>query len=121
MKPAILLSILAFIIYMIGAMLSFRNADSKTGLSLMAVGVGLDILIVVLPKLGVSTLKMGITTMNPIIGAAIVLGFLVWLGFGAALILYKLHFQNSFQIVIGLTQIIWFIDILLFHYGVSYQ
>ncbi len=121
MKPAELLTIIAFILFMCGAAFSFRDYVSKTGHLLMIAGIGLDILVVVLPKLGVTALKMGYTTMNPVLVAAIILGLSVWILYGSAILLLKFQYIQAFYILIGLTQVAWFIDILLFKYGIHYR
>lgn len=117
MKPAEYLTIIAFLCFLFGVMFSLRDYSSKIGLTLMWAGIGLDILVVILPKFGVPALKMGITAMNPVIVAAIVLGLSVWILFAVAMIVLYFHHDSAFQRLLGITTIIWFVDMLLFYYG----
>ena len=71
-----------------------------------------------LPRLGVSALKMNLTGTNTVIVFAIGFGFVVWLLFFTALWLRRTGRMSAYHSVITVTQIAWFIDFIAFLYGI---
>jgi hypothetical protein len=68
--------------------------------------------------LGVTALKMNLPGTNGVIIFAIVLGFVVWLLFLAALLLRRAGYMAAYHHIITITQVVWFIDYIGFLYGI---
>ena len=110
--------IIAYCLFLIGAARSFRDDGSAGAIRIMSAGVVLDFLVSMLPMLGVSSLKMDLAGSNAVITAAIILGFVVWLLFIAALLLRRTGRRKVFHAIIAVTEIAWFIDFITFLYGI---
>jgi nitric oxide reductase large subunit len=112
-----ILFITAYCIFMAGAAKSFRDNGSTISVWIMSGGVMLDFLMSMLPVLGVKALSSNLKGTNGVIIFALVLGFLVWLTYVAALIVRKRGNKPLFHVLIAVTEISWFIDFISFLYG----
>ncbi len=70
-----------------------------------------------LPMMGVTALKMNLPGTNSVIVFAIVIGFVVWLLFPAALLLRRARRIAAYHSIITVTQVAWFIDHIAFLFG----
>jgi hypothetical protein len=61
---------------------------------------------------------MDVKGSNGAIVAAIVFGFVVWMLFVAALLVRRAGRMKAFHVLIGVTEIAWFIDFITFLYGI---
>jgi len=113
-----ILYIIAYCLFLAGAAKSFRDNGSAMAVRIMSAGVALDFLVSILPLLGVSFLKMDLKGSNGVIVAAIMFGFVVWMLFVAALLVRRAGKKRVFHILIGITEIAWFIDFITFLYGI---
>ncbi|ACF14149.1 hypothetical protein Ctha_1692 [Chloroherpeton thalassium ATCC 35110] len=118
MTPTELITAIAYVIFLIGASISFLTQGGKLAIWLLTLGVLLDFLTVALPSLGVSWLKMQLAGTNSTILAGIFLGILVWLLFAAALVFRKIEKIVAFHFLVILIEVVWFVDFLLFLYGI---
>ena len=109
---------IAYCLFVIGAARSYRDNGSRSSVLIMSCGVVLDFLLSMLPMMGVSVLKMNLPGTNGVIVFAIILGFIVWLLFLAALWLRRAGRLSAFHCLITVTQIAWFIDFIAFLYGI---
>lgn len=112
-----IISFAAFCIFLIGASLHFRGLRQTRALWCMVTGVLMDFFATILPNPGCKSLAIGIGS-SPEIIAAIVLGVLVWTLFLAAVFVRLMGKTALFNRVITLIKVIWFIDLVLFMYGV---
>jgi hypothetical protein len=117
MTPSKLLYSTAYCIFLIGAAKSFRENGSKASVYIMCSGVILDFLLSILPMMGVKALSSGIKGMNAVMVFAIILGFIVWVLFLIALIIWKKGKLPLFHFFIILVEITWFVDFISFFYG----
>ena len=108
----------AYCLFLAGAAKSFRDNGSATAVRIMSAGVALDFLVSMLPVAGVAVLKMEVKGSNRVIVAAIAFGFVVWMLFVAALLVRRAGRTKAFHILIGVTEIAWFIDFITFLYGI---
>ncbi len=113
-----ILYIIAYCLFLAGAAKSFRDNGSALAVRIMSAGVALDFLVSMLPVAGVAALKMDIRGSNGVIVAAIVFGFVVWVLFVAALLVRRAGRMKAFHVLIGVTEIAWFIDFITFLYGI---
>ena len=112
-----ILYIVAYTLFLIGASLSFRQNGSRVSVVIMTSGVALDFLVSMLPLAGVKALSMNVRGTNAVIIFAIVLGFIVWGLYGAALVIRAKERWRSYHGMIAAVEILWFIDFILFLYG----
>jgi len=84
----------------------------------MSSGVLLDFLMSVLPMLGVKALSSGIQGTNAVIIFAIIFGFMVWMLFLIALVVWRKGKLPLFHALITTVEVCWFIDFISFLYGV---
>ncbi len=113
-----ILYIIAYCLFLAGAAKSFREDGSAPAVRIMSAGVALDFLVSMLPVAGVTALKMDVKGSNGAIVAAIVFGFVVWMLFVAALLVRRAGRAKAFHVLIGVTEIAWFIDFITFLYGI---
>ena len=118
MTPSETLYTIAYCLFVIGAARSYRDNGSRSSVLIMSCGVLLDFLLSMLPLMGVSALKMNLPGTNGVIVFAIILGFIVWLLFLAALWLRGTGRMAAYHSVITAMQIAWFIDFIAFLYGI---
>jgi hypothetical protein len=113
-----ILYIIAYCLFLAGAAKSFRDNGSAPAVRIMFAGVALDVLVSMLPVAGVAALKMDVKGSNGAIVAAIVFGFMVWMLFVAALLVRRAGRTKAFHVLIGVTEIAWFVDFITFLYGI---
>jgi hypothetical protein len=112
------LYIIAYCLFTAGAAKSYRDNGSSRAVLIMSCGVLLDFLVSMLPLAGVSALKMNLAGTNGVIVFAIIVGFIVWLLFLAALWLRRAGRMAAYHSFITVTQLAWFIDFIAFLYGI---
>lgn len=112
-----ILYIIAYCTFMAGAARSFRDNGSRGSVWIMSSGVILDFLISILPVLGVKSLSANLPGTNSIIIFAIILGFVVWFTYLAALGARAKGNKPLFHLLIAVAEIAWFIDFISFLYG----
>lgn len=112
-----ILYIIAYSLFLAGASLSFRHNGSRLSVVVMTIGVTLDILVSMLPLLGVKALSMNVGGTNAVIMFGIALGFFVWLLYGVALVLRAKKRWRGYHVMIAVVEILWFIDFISFLYG----
>ena len=117
MSLAELLYALAFATYMVGVAFCFRNPDGRAPVYIMAAGATTDFLVTLLPQLGFTPLEMGVEGRNLPIVLGAVFGFVTWLMFIAALVARRRRARGAFLGLVLATQLVWFVDYLLFLYG----
>jgi len=107
----------AFCVFLVGASLHSRGIRQTRALWFMVAGILTDFFTTILPNSGCKSLAIGIGS-NPEIVAAIVLGVLVWTLFLAAVFVRIMGKTALFHGMITLIKVIWFVDLVLFVYGV---
>ena len=112
-----LLAMAAYCIFLTGAARSFRTNGDRASVLIMLCGVGLDVVLAVLPMLGISPFRGPEQAMNPGIVAGIALGGITWISFVVALVLRALKKTVLFHAVIGEAQVLWFIAYVSFVMG----
>ncbi len=113
-----ILYIVAYSVFLAGASVSFRQNGSRLSVGIMTAGVVLDVLVSILPLMGVKALSMNVGGTNAAIVFGIALGFVVWLLYGVALVLRAMHKMERYHTVIAVVEILWFIDFISFLYGI---
>ncbi|MCP4717673.1 MAG: hypothetical protein GY868_21325 [Deltaproteobacteria bacterium] len=109
---------IAYGLFLIGASLSFRTNGSRSAVVIMSAGYLLDLAVNLAPMTGLSWFQPATTVSNSIITTAIIFGIAgVWLPYPAALILRRINKLPAFHVLIAIIELCWFIDILLFMYG----
>jgi hypothetical protein len=108
----------AYCIFIVGAARSYRDTGSRLPVLIMSCAVALDFLVSMLPMMGVTALKMNLPGTNGVIVFAILLGFVVWLLFIAALLMRRAGRLDAYHGIITVTQIAWLIDFNAFLYGI---
>ena len=110
---------IAYCVFLIGAAKSFRENGSKFSIGIMSCGVLLDVLISILPRTGIEFLQSEQEAMNAIIQFAIIFGVIfVWILFPIALFVWKKGKLPLFHFLIGVIEVAWFIDFIMFLYGI---
>ncbi|NTU57690.1 MAG: hypothetical protein HGB00_02020 [Chlorobiaceae bacterium] len=112
------LSIIAYCLFLAGAARSFQGGGSRVSLMVMSAGVLLDMVTAVLPSLGILPPMAHTANHKLVVMYGVMLGFLVWVLFGVALLLHRQHRQGWYHQVILVVEILWFIDVMVFLYGV---
>jgi hypothetical protein len=85
----------------------------------MSCGVLLDVLISISPMMGVEFLQSGQEAMNMTIKFAIIFGVIfVWILFPIAVFVWKRGNKALFHFLIVVIEIAWFIDFIMFLYGI---
>lgn len=118
MELSELLYAAAYCVFLAGAAKSFRDNGSRTSRRIMGCAVIVDFLVSMLPMMGADFLKMNLEGHNAAITLGIVLGFAVWILFVAALIARKKGSDNLYHTGITLVEITWFLDFIIFLYGI---
>ncbi|NTW49613.1 MAG: hypothetical protein HGB19_07795 [Chlorobiales bacterium] len=117
MSPPEILYIIAFSLFLIGAAKSFRENGSPRSVAIMGVAVLIDFLTAMLPLAGVEFLKMHVQGRNLALVIGILLGFAVWALFLVALLSKRKGKYPLYHRLITLTEILWFIDFIMFLLG----
>ena len=112
------LYLIAYCTFLVGASKSFRDNGSSVSVCIMLCGIILDVAVSMLPLAGVQSLKMNADGSNTLIMAAVALGVFVWLLFIAALLLRRSGSLARYHALITAVEVLWFIDYLMFLYGV---
>lgn len=107
----------AFCIFLIGASLTLREISPPYSLWIMVGGVLIDFFATVIPNRGFKSMAIGIGSSAEIV-SGIVLGVLVWTIFLAAIFVRIRGNQSFFCTIIALIKLLWFVDLVLFFYGV---
>jgi hypothetical protein len=116
--PSELLSIFAYCLFLAGAARSFQSGGSRTARLIMSAAVLLDMLIAILPSLGLVPPSTHPVSRNLLVMSGVLLGLFVWVLFAVALFLYRKHRQELYHTLILAIEILWFVDVMLFLYGV---
>jgi lipopolysaccharide export LptBFGC system permease protein LptF len=85
---------------------------------MMSAAIMLDIAMAVLPSLGIFPPLTHHGRRNLVVMAGVLLGFVVWVLFAIALFLYRQHRLEPYHTAILAVEILWFVDVMLFLYGV---
>lgn len=117
MNGTMILYTVAYCLFLYGAARSFQTGGSAGAVRLMCGAIVLDISASSLPQLGLPFLPRFAVELNRVLIAAIVLGGIVWLLFAGALLVRRAGHANVFQNVIITIEILWFVDFMLFLYG----
>jgi len=112
-----ILYIIAYSLFLAGASVSFRQNGSRLSIGIMTAGVVLDFLVSMLPLMGVKALSMHVGGTNAAIIFGIALGFVVWLLYGAALVLRAQAKRAAYHCMVCTVEVLWFIDFISFLYG----
>jgi hypothetical protein len=83
----------------------------------MVCGIGLDVVLAVLPMLGITAFRGPEQIMNAGIVAGIALGGITWIIFVIALALRALKKSGPFHILTGAAQVLWFVAFVSFLLG----
>jgi hypothetical protein len=114
-----LIYIAAYTFFLMGAAKSFRDNGSRSAVTIMSLGVLLDVGISLLPMTGMPFLQ--VETKEASLHIKIAIGFgiaTIWMVYPIALLLRKKGKMSGFHFLIGFMEICWFIDIVLFMYDV---
>lgn len=117
MNATMMLYTAAYCLFLYGAARAFQTCGSAGSVRLMSVAIAMDMSASGLPQLGFPFLPRFAVELNRVLIAAIVLGAVVWLLFAGALLVRRTGRGNLFQNMIVVIEIIWFVDFMLFLYG----
>ncbi len=112
-----LLSMLAYCIFLAGAARSFRTDGDRSPALIMASGIGLDVVLAVLPMPGITAFRGPGQIMNAGIAAGIALGGITWVIFVVALAMRAVRKTALFHALIAAVQVVWFIACVSFLIG----
>jgi len=107
----------AYALFLAGASLTLRRIRPGASLWVMVAGVVIDFFATVIPCAGFKSLAIGIGS-SPAIVSAISLGVGIWTAFLAAVFIRLMGRQALFHTILIFIKIFWFIDLVLFMYGV---
>lgn len=113
-----LLPIIAYCLFLAGAARSFRTGGSLHARLMMCTAILLDMLAAFLPSLGILPHAVYPENRNAVVMTGVLLGFIVWVLFAVALFFYRKHRHEYYHSVILAVEMIWFIDVMVFFYGV---
>jgi hypothetical protein len=108
---------IAYCIFLIGASISFQNNAPRSALITMSAGIALDFLASVLPVMKVKSLAIDIPS-NPAIAGGIILGIVIWILFLASIFVWTIKKTSLFHILITVIEVLWFLSLMLFLYGI---
>jgi hypothetical protein len=109
---------IAYCVFLMGASRSFRDNGSKSSVAIMTLGVLMDVSISLLPMTGIPFFQSGMGGTNAVLNFAIVFGIItVWLLYPLTLIFWKIGRLGTFHFLIVVIEICWFIDVVVFIYG----
>jgi hypothetical protein len=83
----------------------------------MVIGVLIDFFATVIPNTGFKSFAINIGASPPIM-SGIIIGIFVWLLFLVSIFIRLMEKASMFYFIITLIKVLWFIDIILFMYGV---
>jgi len=109
---------MAYSLFLAGAALSFKTGGSRNARLMMSAAVLLDMLMAILPSLGFLPPLTHPGARNILVLSGVMLGLLVWVLFAVALFLYRKHRNELYHTAILAVEILWFVDVMLFFYGV---
>jgi hypothetical protein len=107
----------ALCLYMIGAAFSFRYDAPFASRLVMTIAVLIDLLLNLLPRMGVEALSMHLHGSNQVIIFGVVLGLLVWVLFAVTLLFHRLGRLRLYHAGVLMVELLWFIDFITFLYG----
>ncbi|MCX8043079.1 MAG: hypothetical protein N3B18_03025 [Desulfobacterota bacterium] len=107
----------AYIMFLTGAACAFSGWIPAGSLWLMAGGITVDFFATVIPNSGCKSLAINIGT-HPLIIVAISICVMVWLLFLGAVFVHLMGRSAHFFVMIVITKVLWFLDLVLFFYGV---
>lgn len=107
----------AYAVFLIGVAGTLRTRGARAPLWIMCCGITIDFFATVVPWSGTKSLAINVGA-NPLIVAAIVLGFVPWAGFLLALVARLMGKTSLFCGLLVLTEAAWFVDLVLFVAGV---
>lgn len=108
----------AYCLFLFGASRSFRDNASRSSILIMTLGVLTDVSITLLRSIGIPFFQVDWKGTNSVIMFAIAFGVLfVWILFPVALITWRMGKKRLFHSIITVIEIGWFIDLVLFMYG----
>jgi hypothetical protein len=116
--PPELLSIIAYCLFLAGAARSFKTGGSRNARLMMSAAILLDIAMAALPSLGILPPLTHHGSRNLVVMSGVLLGFFVWVLFAVALFLHRQHRLEPYHTAILAVEILWFVDVMLFLYGV---
>ncbi|NTW57191.1 MAG: hypothetical protein HGB20_09140 [Chlorobiaceae bacterium] len=112
-----LLVIVAFALFLAGAARSFRTEGDRYARLVMFIAVLLDMLAAFLPAIGLQTPIPLAPERKPLVGLAVLAGVFVWVLSGTLLVIYSPKRLGWYHALVLATEIVWFIDIMMFLYG----
>ncbi|NTW52650.1 MAG: hypothetical protein HGB22_08685 [Chlorobiaceae bacterium] len=115
-SPSELLSIIAYCLFLAGAALSFQSGGSQSARLMMSAAVVLDMLMALLPSLGILPPMSHPGVNKSLVMCGVFLGLLVWILFAIALFLH--HHPEPYNALILAVEILWFVDLMVFLYAV---
>ncbi len=112
-----LLVIVAYALFLAGAARSFRTEGDRYARLAMFFAVLLDMLAAFLPAIGLQSPMQLAPERKPFVGAAVLTGVFVWMLSGTLLAIYSPKRLGWYHALVLATEIMWFIDIMMFMYG----
>ncbi|HWR01614.1 MAG TPA: hypothetical protein VN371_07085 [Chlorobaculum sp.] len=116
--PSELLSLIAYCLFLAGAALSFQTGGSLNARLMMSAAVILDMLMALLPSLGILPPISHPGVNKILVMCGVFLGFLVWILFAIAIFLHLQHRYEPYHAVILAVEILWLVDLMVFLYAV---
>ena len=108
---------ISFSAFLAGMSLYFQGVKKSTSFWVMTVSVLVDFFATIIPNNGFKSLSINIGS-SAMIMSAISLGILVWVLFLVAVFVKVMEKYFLFNILITIISVLWFIDIILYMYGV---
>lgn len=107
----------AYVLFLLGEAQSFRGSAPSTSLWVMVFAVTADFFTTVVPNPGCKSVAINIGS-SPEIITAIVLCVVAWLTFLGAVFVRLMGRMTLFFVLLVATKLLWFVDLVLFFYGV---
>jgi len=112
-----LIYFMTYLVFLLGAFWELRARQKRAALWIMASGVVVDFFAAILPNAGFRSQAINIGV-SAVIVSAITLEILVWTAFLAAVFVRLTGLMGLYLNIITAIKVIWFVDIILFVYGV---
>jgi len=113
-----LIYFVTYLVFLWGAFLDLRaHRQQRIALWIMASGVAIDFFAAIVPNAGFRSQAINIGV-SAVIVSAICLEILVWTAFLAAVFVRLTGLMGLYGNIITAIKVIWFVDIILFVYGV---
>ncbi len=108
---------ISFAAFLIGMSLNFRDIKKRPCFWIMTISILADFFATILPNNGFKSMSINVGS-SAMIMSAISLGIFVWILFLIAVSVRVMEKYDLFNTLITAVSVLWFLDIILYMYGV---